>query len=216
MRAITTQHPAPSPARQAPAANGSGLNDTALLDRLHAGDRTAFSDLYRAHLTALAAHVAARLHHGDADVVTDLVHDAFADAMADPTLIDADVAGALRSLCDRACTRYLWSQRRYLRAAHTIYDDHQRADRHAPQPAAAGPGPVEAMAALPDGQRQVAHLRFLDGHTPQATARLLGRSVRAVADLERRARQRLREHLAQPAAAPANTRPLPATGIGQA
>jgi len=178
------------------ASSGSGAGQTDLLTRLHASDSTAFDEMYRTHLPALKAHVAARLKAGDQDVVADLVHDAFADALGDPTLLGADVPASLRRLCDRACARYLWSQRQYLHAAHTIY-----ADQYPARPAAR-PGPVEALAALPDSERQVTYLRFLDGHTPQATARLLGRSVRSVIYLERRARWRLREHLTNTTSAP--------------
>jgi RNA polymerase sigma-70 factor, ECF subfamily len=177
------------------------------------GDNTAFAEAYRTHLAALSAQVAARLTDGDLDVVADLVHDAFADALADPTLIGADVLASLRRLCDRACTRYLWSQRRYLRAVHTVYAD-QRADQP-PAPPTAQPGTVEALAALPDAERQVACLRFLDGHTPQVTAWLLGRSVGHITYLERRACHLLREHLTPPAAAPAATA-APASLTGRA
>jgi RNA polymerase sigma factor (sigma-70 family) len=204
-------------AQQASTGSDPGSDQTGLLDRLHAGDQAAFSDLYHAHLPALTAHVAARLSHRDRDMAADLVHDAFGDALADPTRIDVDVLGCLRRLCDQACTRYLWTQRQYLRAAHTIFDDQQRTGQHPPQPAVIdGQGGVEALEALPDGQRQVAYLRFLDGQTRQVTARLLGRSVRTVVYLERRARRRLREQLTNPTVARADATPIPATATGQA
>jgi DNA-directed RNA polymerase specialized sigma24 family protein len=199
-------------AHQARAATGPGNDRAALLAGLHAGDRSAFTQLYRDTLPAMTAHVAARLDHGDDDVVADLVHDAFADALADPTLIGADVLASLRLLCDRAFTRHVRSQRRYLRAARTVYEDHQRAGRSTPQPATVRSRGFEAVAVLPDGERQVAQLRFLDGHTPRVTARLLGRSVATVVDLERRARQRLRQDLTNPVAAAAH----PATAAGRA
>ncbi|ROO63014.1 DNA-directed RNA polymerase specialized sigma24 family protein [Micromonospora sp. Llam0] len=200
----THQHATtPTTAPQSAAANRTGQPGP--LTGPHTRDSSPFAAAYRTHLPALTAHVAARLTGSDLDAVADLVHDAFADALADPTLIDADVLASLRRLCDRACARYLWSQRRYLAAAHTIYAD-QRAD-----PPAAEPDPVQALAALPAGERQVAYLRFLDGHSTQATARLLGRSVPSVIHLERRARRLMREHLADPAAPGTTPAPAPAT-----
>ncbi len=177
-------------------------------------DSTAFAEAYRTYLPALTAQVTARLADGDLDVVADLVHDAFAAALADPALIGADVLASLRRLCDRACTRYLWSQRRYLAAAHSIYTDQhheQHTGRH-PAPASGRPDPVAALDALTDDQRQVAHLRFLDGLTRRATAQLLGRSVRSVIYLERHACRRLRAHLASTATTPGTTS-MPATTL---
>ncbi len=197
-------------ASQGTAASGPGR--TGPVSRLRASDSTAFAVAYRTHLPALTAHVAARLAGRDLDAVADLVHDAFADALADPTLIGADVLASLRRLCDRACARYLWSQRRYLAAAHTIYAG-QRADQQ-PAPPAGAPDPVEVLAVLPERERQVAYLRFLDGHSPQVTARLLGRSVPSVIHLERRACWLLREHLTNPAAR--GTAPAPAALTGRA
>lgn len=206
----TNQH-ATTPTTASPGATAGGPGQTGPRSGLHAGDGTAFAQAYRTHLQALTAHVAARLAGRDLHAVADLVHDAFADALADPTQVGADVLASLRRLCDRACARYLWSQRRYLAAAHTIYAD-QRTDQFPAQPAA-GPDPVEALAALPAGERQVAYLRFLAGHSPQVTARLLGRSVPSVIYLERRACQLLREHLISPAAP--GTAPAPATLTGR-
>jgi RNA polymerase sigma-70 factor (ECF subfamily) len=194
----TTQHHARATHLQpAIPAVGAGLDDDGgFLARLHAGDRAAFADLYRTHLPRLTRHVAARLDGRNPDVAADLIHDVFADALADPTLIGADMLGSLLRLCDRACTRHLWSQRRHLRAAHTVYADHQRADLHTPRPdAQARQAAAEAMAALPERERRVMQLRFLDGHPRDLTALLLGRSVDTVTYLERRACQRMRQYL---------------------
>src|SRR5439155_16477177 len=59
----------------------------------------------------------------DRDAVDDCVHDAFCDALADPALIQSDVLGSLLRLAARAVTRHGWSQRRYVRAAYTVYAD---------------------------------------------------------------------------------------------
>ena len=179
----------PAIAEPQPGPAGAGL-----LARLHAREPDAFADLYRTHLSRLTRFVAARLHSRDRDVVADLVHDAFADAMADPTLIGADVLGSLLRLCGRACARHRWAQRRQLRVAHTIYEDQRPDEPHRAAPPAQAAR--AAVATLPAGERGVIHLRFVEGHPRQVTAQLLGRSVGSVIYLERRGCQRLREHLA--------------------
>jgi DNA-directed RNA polymerase specialized sigma24 family protein len=73
---------------------------------------------YRQHLPALTRYVAARLRGRDRDAVDDCVHDAFCDALADPSLIGTDALGSLLRLAARAVTRHDWSRRRYVRAAY--------------------------------------------------------------------------------------------------
>ena len=96
-------------------------------------------------------------------------------------------------LAARAVTAHRWSQRRYLRAAYTIYED-RTGDR---QPAAltlAGlhrPGLTHALARLTPLQRQVVQLRYLDGYPREHTAAVIGRSVATVRCLERAALCRL-------------------------
>jgi DNA-directed RNA polymerase specialized sigma24 family protein len=204
-RHTTTTTAAPSTAASGPAPTAAPARPRP--------DSTAFAEAYRTYLPALTAQVTARLADGDLDVVADLVHDAFTAALADPALIGADVLASLRRLCDQACTRHLWSQRRYLAAAHSIYAD-QHTDRH-PAPASGRPDPVAALDALTDDQRQVAHLRFLDGLTRKATAQLLGRSVRSVIYLERHACRRLRAHLTSTTTTPGSTS-TPGTLTGRA
>ena len=81
---------------------------------------------YRRHLPALTRYVAARLRGRDRDAVDDCVHDAFCDALADPSLIGTDALGSLLRLAARAVTRHDWSRRRYVRAAYTVYEDTTR------------------------------------------------------------------------------------------
>ncbi|MFJ6949992.1 sigma factor-like helix-turn-helix DNA-binding protein, partial [Micromonospora aurantiaca (nom. illeg.)] len=57
---------------------------------------------------------------------------------------------------------------------------------------------VHAMARLTPDQRRAIQLRYLDGYPRDAAARLMGRSVWAVGDLERRALRRMQITLTTP------------------
>ena len=91
----TNRHTTTTTAAQAPAASGPAQQAGLAGPR---PDSPVFVEAYQAYLPTLTAHVTARLADGDRDVVLDLVHDAFADALADPTLIGADVLASLRRL----------------------------------------------------------------------------------------------------------------------
>jgi RNA polymerase sigma-70 factor (ECF subfamily) len=171
--------------------------DAELLRRLHDGDRDAFGQLYAAAYGVLARYVAARLRGRDTDAVGDLVHDAFCDALADPTLIGPDLLGSMLRLAARAVTRHGWSRRRYVRAAYTIYTDRTAgtgADLNAARRAPSVLGRIRfagALAHLTVGQRRVIQLRYLDGDNRVHAAAAMRRSVPAVRGLERRALRRL-------------------------
>jgi RNA polymerase sigma-70 factor, ECF subfamily len=172
-----------------------------LVARLHAGDRDAFDRLYRQHVAAVSRYVAARLGGRHRDGVDDCVHDAFCDALADPTLIGADVLGSLLRLAARAVTRHGWSQRRYVRAAYTVYADTTggtTGGHPTTAPATTSVGRLRirhALARLSDEQRQTVQLRYLDGHPRAAVAALMDRTVDAVRTLERQAVAHLRVDL---------------------
>jgi RNA polymerase sigma-70 factor (ECF subfamily) len=168
--------------------------DQDLLARLHSGDRDAFAELYRDTAEILTRYVAARLP--DRAAVGDVVHDAFCDALADPALLGPDLLGSLLRLAARAVTRHTWSQRRYLRAAHTVHEHRTTTTGQdiAAAPALAvltRPGFGHALARLTALQRRVIQLRYLDGYPRKHAADQMGRSVAAVRDLERRALRRL-------------------------
>jgi len=173
---------------------------TALLGRLHAGDTDAFDRLYREQVAAVTHYVAARLGRRDRDGVDDCVHDAFCAALDNPALIDADVRGSLLRLAARAVTRYSQSQRRYRRAAYTIYEDTGCAVRESATEAASTTAPrmriSQALAGLSDDQRRVLRLRYLDGRPRAAVAAAMRRTVNAVRVLERQAVARLTANLA--------------------
>ena len=167
-----------------------------MLCRLQGGDRDAFGELYRRTGEALTRYVAARLRDRDSGCVDDLVHDAFCDALADPGLLEPDLLGSMLRLSARAVTRHTWAQRRYLRTAYTVYEDrtHSTVDNVLETTRAtvlARPGFSHALARLTTLQRRAIQLRYLDGYRRDHTAQMMGRSVAAVRDLERRALRRL-------------------------
>ncbi len=182
-------------------------DDVTLALRLHARDRDAFDQLFRRHARTVTRYVAARVGNRDRDTVDDLVQDAFCDALADPTRIDADVLGSLLRLAARACTRHDWSRRRYVRAAYTIYQDTtyqdttgwQAAGPPAPTstpPVAGQPRVRHALARLSADERLAVQLIYLDGHLHETVAALMARSVPAVKALQRQALRHLHADLA--------------------
>lgn len=99
----------------------------------------------------------------------------FCDALADPTLIGADVLGSLLRLTARAVTRQQWSQHRYVRAAYTVYED-TTGSASAIGSARATAGRLvirHALARLSDEQRRTVHLRYLDGYRRARVAALM-------------------------------------------
>jgi len=148
---------------------------------------------YRHTAERLTRYVAARLREGDRDAVDDLVQEAFCTALADPQLLGEDLLGSMLRLAARAVTAHRWSQRRYLRAAYTVYRD--RASEPAPTVVSTAllrrPGFAHALARLTPAQRRVVHLRYLDGFPRDRTAAVMGRTVAAVRWLERAALRRL-------------------------
>lgn len=173
-----------------------GIGDDAdLLRRLRHGDRTAYAALYTATVAALTRYAASRLPHRDRDAAPDLVHDAFCDALLDPSHLGPDLYRSLLRLVARAATRHCWSQRRYTRAAYTICDSLRTPTglvlvaRTVAVTSRPGFGP--AFGALTDAQQQAIQLRYLDGYPVDRVAQVMGRSIPAVRDLERRALRRL-------------------------
>jgi RNA polymerase sigma-70 factor (ECF subfamily) len=164
--------------------------DPALLARLHAGDSAAFTELYQRTVDRLTRYVAARLR--DRDLVDDVVQDAFCTALAEPHRLSVDLIGSMLRLAARAVTSQSWSQRRYMRAAYTVYEDRTAEPQAA---VTAGllrrPGFRHALTRLTPAQRKAVQLRYLDGYPRDHAARLMRRSVSAVAWLEREGLRRL-------------------------
>jgi RNA polymerase sigma-70 factor (ECF subfamily) len=169
-----------------------------LLHRAQAGDRDAFGQLYAEHLDLVTRYVAVRLYGSDRDVIPDVVHDAFTEALAGLASAPPDVTGWLLQLAARACTNHSWATRRYLRATHEIQHRRVPTATTAPTPARRPGATVDswmavlaATAQLTDGQRTAIQLRYLDGYPRDRAAVVMGRSMQAVRELERRALRRL-------------------------
>ncbi|MEU4593310.1 RNA polymerase sigma factor [Micromonospora aurantiaca (nom. illeg.)] len=175
----------------------------ALLHQAQQGDRDAFAALYLTYREPVTRYVAVRLRGRDRDLIADLVQETFTNALADLGSALADVRGWLIWQAAKACNQHDWSRRRYLRAAYAVRED---ADRSPAAPVTAEPDPtrlgrlpfVHAMARLTPDQRRAIQLRYLDGYPRDAAARLMGRSVWAVGDLERRALRRMQITLTAP------------------
>jgi RNA polymerase sigma-70 factor (ECF subfamily) len=172
--------------------------DRHLLRRLCIGDADAFDQLYRRTADTLTRYVTAQLPGRDRDAVDDLMQDAFCTALANPRLLGEDLLGSMLRLAARAVTRHGWSQRRYVRAAYTVYQDRTAAGAADPRVAEnqtvavlARPGFVHALARLTALQRRAVQLRYLDGYPRDHAAHAMGRSTAAMRDLERRALRRL-------------------------
>ncbi|MFG2043958.1 RNA polymerase sigma factor [Dactylosporangium sp. NPDC048998] len=185
--------------------------DIVLAARVRASDRDAFTDLYRSTVDRVAGFVAARVWQRDRDLVDDLVQDAYCLALAEPHRIDPDLVGSMYRLAARAMTNHSWSQRRYLRAARTLYTDRTATAANPATAAttaspdgrrtiaavtltgAAAGGFGQALARLTTDQRRAVQLRYLDGHTRTEVAARMRRTVDAVRWLENRALRRLHD-----------------------
>jgi RNA polymerase sigma-70 factor (ECF subfamily) len=171
--------------------------DADLIDRARCGDRAAFGQLYQLSLDCVTRYVAVRMRDHDRDAVGDLVHDAYCFALAEPTLIGDDLEGSMLRLAARAVTRHQWSTRRYVRAAHTVYEDQyiSAVGHSAPVTSAAVTRVTfaHALARLTPDQRRVIQLRLIDGYPSDAAAAAMGRTANAVRMLERRALRRLQQ-----------------------
>jgi DNA-directed RNA polymerase specialized sigma24 family protein len=84
------------------------------------------------------------------------------------------------------------TQRRYVRAAHTVHEDRTAGIPPAPPTAMPRrPGFSQALARLTVLQRQVIQLRYLDGYPRDRTAAQMGRTLTSLRRLERSALRRL-------------------------
>lgn len=171
-------------------------DDLDLLHRLRAGDRDAFAQLYTRTAPILIRYATARLRPADRHSAPDLVHDAFCMALSDPDLIAADLLGAMLRLTARAVIRHEWTQRCHTRAAYTVGDTLRAPTgpvlvaRTVAVTTRPGFGP--AFGTLTALQRQAIELHYLDGYPRDRAAQVMGRSIAAFRDLERRALRRLR------------------------
>jgi RNA polymerase sigma-70 factor (ECF subfamily) len=172
----------------------------ALLHEAQAGDAEAFAALYSQHYAALSRYAVARLRDHHKDAAPDLIHDAFCDALENISQAPDDVTTWLFQLTAKACTRYHWSHRRYMRAALTVGEATSRVP--ADQPNTQVPSRlnrisfVHALARLSPNQRRVMQLRYLDGYPRDHAATLMGYTKDSLRHLEYRALGSLRGLLA--------------------
>jgi RNA polymerase sigma-70 factor, ECF subfamily len=200
----------------------AGADGGQLLRRAQAGDRQAFAELYHRYVNDVRRYVAVRMRDTDRDAVPDLVQDTFCQALAELPSARADIRIWLIGLAAKACTRFDWSRRRYLRAAYAVYATDRASagyDQGYPEQAPTIPGRlpiVHALARLAPDQRRAIQLRYLEGCPRDLAARLMGRTPNAVKLLERRALKRLRDSFGAAAADRATTHGPTLTGARQA
>lgn len=166
-----------------------------LLRLAQAGDRDAFGQLYTSYAAPVRRYIAART--ADRDAVADLLQDTFVAALENLDRAHDDVHGWLLQMAAKMCVRHAWSQRRYLRAVLSTGEHHRSlAATTAPHGAAADRRVIaEALAGLDSSERLTVQLRFLDGHSTETTARIMGCSVHTVRRLQSRALRHLTARL---------------------
>ena len=158
-------------------------------------DTTAFAALYDEHLNTIYRFVFFKV--GEAALAEDLTAEVFSKAWEN---------------IERFEWRDLPFQHWLLRVARNVVVDHWRANRRLPTSldglfdvATEGPSPEEVVALdgeverlraslkrLPDDQREVLVLRFIEGYSHADTAQVLGKSVVAVRQIQVRALRALR------------------------
>jgi RNA polymerase sigma-70 factor, ECF subfamily len=172
--------------------------DGDLLTRIRAGSHEAFEELYRRYVDNVTRYLSRRMRDKDPDAIPDLVQEAFCEAFAASGSAIEDMEGWLIRQAAKACTRYDWSHRRYVRAVLTTYEAAQTAAASTDDDQPGVPGRislVHGLARLKPDQRRAVHLRYLEEFPRDVTAQLMGRTANAVKLLERRALRNLRTDL---------------------
>lgn len=192
---MTVRPPVAAPARRIQ--RPTPPETIARLRAAQAGDRDAFGCLYQSYRDLVTRYVTVRMRDYDRHAIEDVVHDTFADALAALPAAHDDVPGWFLQRAARACTIHFRFQGRYLRAAHTLYDQASRTGTSAVVPTRRGTWLmcVQVLARLNADQRRPVQLRFLDGASRPAVARAMDRTTSAVTGLERRTLQRLRAEI---------------------
>ena len=148
--------------------------NVALVERAQAGDRRAFAALYRAHGRMVHGLLLTRLPRAELrDAMQDVFLAALAklDSLRDPARFGAWLAAIARN---RARD---WSKRHGRTREHSW--EPQAVDEHEPA-RVTGPGMVESLAllaqlrGLPEAQRELLILRFVEGLSGPEIAEVLG------------------------------------------
>jgi RNA polymerase sigma-70 factor, ECF subfamily len=180
----------------------ASADDRSLLRAVADGDRNAFAELYGRHgryVMGLAIRVVR-----DSDTAQEIVQDVFTRVWQKAAAYDAGQAGVATWIMRIARNRAIDELRR--RGARpvldAISDDSPLADTAAPLPDEAADAALrrarvrEALATLPDKQRQAVSLAFFGGRTHAEIARELREPLGTVKTRIRTALQTLRERLA--------------------
>jgi|SRR5215210_7383494 len=172
------------------------------VERAREGDGDAMRLLYLRYSNHVFAHVCSIVR--DEHAAEDITQNVF-----------ARLAHRLRNYEPRLVSFGAW----ITRVAHNAAIDYLRAQRVVPCDEVLDPESSredlahdrlaairEALAVLPEDQREVLTLRFVVGLTPKEIADRLGRTERAIHALQHRGRGRLREELTRLGAAPSAAR----------
>jgi RNA polymerase sigma-70 factor (ECF subfamily) len=155
-----------------------------------------FEDIYLEHRAGIADYVGCRVR--DRGIVDDLVQDAFLRAIVHADQYTGDEDGIRPWLTGQAACAvgdYMWSQRRYLRAACTVLREvwSETAEIVARTAPAVPVNLAEALARMPETQRRTIQFRVLEGMSLNHVAAEMGCTQNTVVVRQRRALAALRQ-----------------------
>ncbi|HEU0016182.1 MAG TPA: RNA polymerase sigma factor [Longimicrobium sp.] len=170
--------------------------DAELVRRVLAGQRAAYEDLVRRYQETLFRHAYGMV--GDGDVAADLVQDSLVKAYTRLDTCDPErFAAWLFRIMRNRCKDWLKSRRRrdvpLLDEAHAapVGDDPGRTLERAEL----GGAVAEALARLPESQREAFLLKHVDGRSYEEMAEMLDAGISALKMRVMRAREALQEML---------------------
>jgi RNA polymerase sigma-70 factor (ECF subfamily) len=176
MLSVVERSEAPKPANNQPSRRvGDPPSDppsiATLVEAAQAGDRGAFAALYRRHARTVHAVLLARLPHAE---LRDAMQDTFTQALArisslrDPAAFSPWLASIARNLARD------WHKRGQPRRELAREPEQIDAERARPRDLDDALGLLAAMAQLPEGQRELLALRFVEGLSGPEIAAALG------------------------------------------
>jgi RNA polymerase sigma-70 factor (ECF subfamily) len=192
---MTSQQPA---SNQGPARKLTPSQEKRLIEGASRGDEQALTELYQLHVTAVYHYVNARL--SDTATAEDITSDVFVRAIEMLDQFEQRGIPFLGWLYRIAHGKVIDHYRRMQhRADHLDVDDAVIVANENPEQAASDhlflEYVLEHLHQLNATHQQVLILRFLQGHSIRATARLMGKSEGAIRSLQFRAVQALAQSL---------------------
>lgn len=161
--------------------------DQVWIDELRRRDEDAWRRLHEREFGTLYRF--ARGLGADAGIAEDAVNEAFVRLVRHLPRLRIDAPTAIRTWLVVVCRNYVRDQLRRRRPSELREDDSvDNAERSIETRLAL----AAALAALPDGQREVIALRFVAGLPTREVAALVGRGEKAVESLQHRALEALR------------------------